>query len=124
MVIERFKVQFLQEAADFLESVDSKTREKIIYNIRKAQVISDSELFKKLNNEIWEFRTLSNKQYIRLFAFWDKTNNTETVVISTHGIVKKTGKTPKADLEKAERLRQEYFKEKIERLKKGKNENI
>lgn len=116
MVIERFKVQFLQEAADFLESVDSKTREKIIYNIRKAQVISDSELFKKLNNEIWEFRTLSNRQYIRLFAFWDKTNNTETVVISTHGIVKKTGKTPKADLEKAEKLRMAYFKEKIESL--------
>jgi phage-related protein len=114
MVIERFKVQFLQEAADFLESVDSKTREKIIYNIRKAQVINDSELFKKLNYEIWEFRTLSNKQYIRLFAFWDKTSNTETVVISTHGIVKKIGKTPKSDLEKAEKLRLAYFKEKFE----------
>lgn len=48
-----FKVLFLQEAAEFLESVDEKAREKIIYNIRKAQLISDKDLFKKITNEIW-----------------------------------------------------------------------
>jgi hypothetical protein len=35
-----------------------KLSEKILYNIRKAQSTRDPELFKKLNNEIWEFRTL------------------------------------------------------------------
>jgi phage-related protein len=66
-------------------------------------------LFKKLNTEIWEFRTLFNKTHYRLFAFWDKVGSMETVVISTHGRIKKTGKTPLADLEKAERLRKLYF---------------
>lgn len=108
----RFKVEFLQEASDFLDSLDLKTREKVIYNIWKAQFSQDNELFKKLNGEIWEFRTLFNKSHIRLFAFWDKSQKTETIVISTHGIVKKTGKTPLGDMEKAERLRQEYFKQK------------
>lgn len=108
----RFKVEFLQEASDFIDSLDSKTREKVIYNIRKAQVVNDNELFKKLNNEIWEFRTLYNKAHIRLFAFWDKSEKTDTIIISTHGIIKKTGKTPPGDLEKAERLRLEYFKQK------------
>jgi phage-related protein len=112
-VAEGFKIEFLQEAADFLDSLDLKTREKVIYNIWKARIINDNELFKKLNNEIWEFRTLFNKSHIRLFAFWDKTGKTQTVVIATHGIIKKTGKTPLGDLEKAERLRQEYFKLKI-----------
>lgn len=111
---EKFKVQFLEEAAVFLDSLEDKAREKIIYNIRKAQVTSDKELFKKLTDEIWEFRALYNKTYYRLFAFWDKTGKSDTVVVSTHGLVKKTGKTPAGDLEKAERLRKIYFKMKEE----------
>ena len=43
---EKFKVEFLEEAAEFLDSLDLKAREKIIYNIRKAQVTNDKELFK------------------------------------------------------------------------------
>jgi hypothetical protein len=54
----KFRVQFLEEASEFLDRIDEKAREKIIYNIRKSQVINDSDLFKKLNSEIWEFRTL------------------------------------------------------------------
>ena len=46
----KFKVQFLQDASDFLDSIDSKAREKIIYNIFKAQSTNDNELFKKLTN--------------------------------------------------------------------------
>ena len=109
---EKFQVQFLEEAADFLDNLEEKAREKIYYNIKKAQVTNDRELFKKLNNEIWEFRTLFNKTHYRLFAFWDKVGNSETVVISTHGLIKKTDKTPVADLEKAERLRKLYFEQK------------
>lgn len=107
----KFKVLFLEDAVRFLENLDEKAREKIIYNIRKAQVVNDNELFKKLNDEIWEFRTLYNKTYYRLFAFWNKVDNNDTLVISTHGIVKKTGKTPQSDLEKAERLRKDYFEQ-------------
>jgi len=109
---EKFQVQFLEDAADFLDNLEEKAREKIYYNIKKAQVTNDRELFKKLNNEIWEFRTLFNKTHYRLFAFWDKVGNSETVVISTHGLIKKTDKTPVDDLEKAERLRKLYFEQK------------
>ena len=109
---EKFQVQFLEEAAEFLDNLDKKVREKIYFNIRKAQVTNDRELFKKLNNEIWEFRTLFSKTHYRLFAFWDKTGNSETLVISTHGIIKKTDKTPFKELEKAEKLRSLYFENK------------
>ena len=109
---EKFKVRFLEEAHEFLENLDEKAREKIYYNIKKAQVTNDKELFKKLNSEIWEFRTLFNKTHYRLFAFWDRTDKTDTVVISTHGLIKKTGKTPQGDIEKAERLRKMYFEHK------------
>ncbi len=109
---EKFKVQFLEEASEFLDSLDRKAREKVIYNIRKAQVTNDKELFKKLTEEIWEFRTLFNKTHYRLFAFWDKTDKVDTVVISTHGLIKKTDKTPQGDLDKAERLRKLYMEQK------------
>jgi phage-related protein len=110
---ERFRVLFLEEAAEFLNTVDLKAREKIIFNIRKAQVLNDKELFKKLSGEIWEFRTLFNKTHYRFFAFWDKTEKTDTLVISTHGIIKKTDKTPVTDLNKAENSRKLYFEQKF-----------
>ena len=109
----KFKVEFLEEAAEFIESLNEKVRDKIIYNITKARFSKNKELFKKLNDEIWEFRTLINKTHYRLFAFWEKSEKTETLVISTHGIIKKTDKTPKSDLDKAERLRKEYLKLKV-----------
>ena len=108
----KFRVNFLEEAKEFLDSLDEKSRDKIYYNIWKARQVNDNELFKKLQDEIWEFRTLFNKTYFRLFAFWDKTEKENTIVISTHGIIKKTDKTPNGEIEKAEKLRTQYFKDK------------
>ncbi len=105
----KFEVKLLEDAVAFLDSLEEKVRDKIIYNITKARFSNDKELFKKLTDEIWEFRTLFNKTHYRLFAFWDKSGKTDTVVISTHGLIKKTGKTPQGDLDKAERLRKKYF---------------
>ena len=65
---------------------------------------------KKLEDDIWEFRTLYNKIAYRLFAFWDETE--KSMIVATHGIVKKTKKTPKKEIEKAKQLRIEYLKTK------------
>ena len=94
----RFRVEFLEEAKEFLDGLDEKSRDKIVYNIWKARSSNDKELFKKLQDEIWEFRTKYNKTCYRLFAFWDKSERTDTVVISTHGLIKKTDKVPKVKL--------------------------
>ncbi len=39
---EKFKVEFLEEVFKFIDGLDSKTREKILFNIDKA-----TELMKK-----------------------------------------------------------------------------
>ena len=109
---EKFKVEFLPEAVEFMESLDQKSQQKIYYNIKKAQLTNDPELFKKLNDNIWEYRTFYNKTHFRIFAFWDKSQRQQTLVLSTHGLIKKTDKTPKTDLEKAERIREQYFEQK------------
>jgi len=105
------KIQFNKEAIDFLKTLNEKVREKIIYNARKITITVDKEIFKKLEGEIWELRTIYERQCYRFLAFWDKRDNKNTLVIVTHGFVKKTSKTPKAEIEKAERMRKQYFAE-------------
>lgn len=107
-----FNVDLLGDAIDFVESLDYKVKEKIYYNAKKAQYINDRELFKKLNDHIWEFRTKYNKNIYRLLAFWDKTDTEITLVIATHGFIKKTQKTPKLEIKRAEDLRKLYFENK------------
>jgi phage-related protein len=109
---ENFKVEFLQEVIEFLDRLDKKTRSKVLLNIDKAKVKNDNKLFKKLTSDIWEFRTLYNQKQYRLFAFWDKTNRKATIVIATHGIVKKTQKTPKKHIGKATEIMKMYFNDK------------
>ena len=109
---EKFKVEFLAGAVEFMDRLDQKSQQKIYYNIKKAQLTNDPELFKKLNDNIWEFRTFYNKTHFRIFAFWDKSQGQQTLVLSTHGLIKKTDRTPKTDLEKAERIREQYFEQK------------
>lgn len=109
---KKFNIDLLGEAIDFVESLDNKTREKIYYNAKKSQYINDPEIFKKLNDDIWEFRTKFNKNHYRLLAFWDKIDQVETLVFATHGFIKKTQKTPKNEIKKAEEIRKEYFLQK------------
>jgi len=112
----KFKVIFLENANEFLESLEKKPREKVFFNIWKSREVNDPELFKKLLNEIWEFRTkYSGKQY-RLLAFWDKDESSETLVVATHGFIKKRQKTPKSEIEKAEQIRKDYFNFKNRKL--------
>lgn len=107
-----FDIIFLDEAYEFLRSLERKHYEKILYNIRKVQIEQDPELFKKLSHEIWEFRTLYQGFQFRLLAFWDKTSSTDTLVISTHGFVKKRSKVADNEIQKAIQMRTRYFENK------------
>ena len=107
-----FEILFLEEAFNFLRELDRKHHEKIIYNMRRAQVELNPELFKKLTGEIWEFRTLYQGRHYRLLAFWDKSTPDATLVVGTHAFVKKEGKVPSREIDRAMMLRSKYFIEK------------
>lgn len=107
-----FEIHLLDEAFEYLKSLDKKHSEKILYNIRKAQISRDPELFKKLTDNIWEFRTLYQGNQYRLLAFWDKSGAKDTLVVSTHGFVKKRSKVPDNEIQRAIQLRARYFEEK------------
>lgn len=107
----KFKIVYSDEVIKFLNTLDIKTKNKIAYNLEKSRYIIDKELFKKLDDsDIWEFRTLFNGTHYRLLAFWD--TDSETLVITTHGFIKKTQKTPSKEIERAEEIRKMYFNQK------------
>jgi len=108
---QKFEVILLGEVWDLLFSLDEKSRDKILYNIDKARYAHDPGLFKKINEFLWEFRTKYRKTYYRLFAFWDKTDKTTTLVVATHGIIKKSDKIPEAEINKAKRIMKKYFEQ-------------
>ena len=108
----RFKVIMSSEADAFLDTLRQDIKDKIVYNVDKdANGYMDKDLFKKLDGtDIWEFRTLYKGIQYRLLAFWD--TDAETLVIATHGFVKKTQKTPSKEINKAEAIRKLYFNSK------------
>ena len=108
----RFKVIMSSEADAFLDTLRQDIKDKIVYNVDKvANGYMDKDLFKKLDGtDIWEFRTLYKGIQYRLLAFWD--TDADTLVIATHGFVKKTQKTPSKEINKAEAIRKLYFNSK------------
>lgn len=107
----RFSIIYSEEVISFLEGLEVKAREKIMYNINKSKYVVDKSLFKKLDDtDVWEFRTLYNGIQYRVFAFWD--TEKEAIVLTTHGIIKKTQKASKKEIARAEAIRKEYFKSK------------
>ena len=108
----RFKVIMSSEADAFLDTLRQDIKDKIVYNVDKvANGYMDKDLFKTLHGtEIWTFRTLFKDIQYRLLAFWD--TDAETLVIATHGFVKKTQKTPSKEINKAEAIRKLYFNSK------------
>ena len=106
----KFSIVLTEGAQTFLESLPYEAKEKIAYNIRRVLAgEKNKELFKKLDDSdgIWEFRTLYRKIAYRLFAFWDTEQN--TLIVATHGIIKKTQKTPSREIAKAEEIKRKYF---------------
>ncbi len=66
------------------------------------------EYYKKLKNsdDIWEVRIQFGNNIFRLLGFFDGNK----LVVLTNGFAKKTQKTPKQEIDLAERRKREYFK--------------
>ncbi len=107
-----FQTRFLEEAKEFIAQLDAKAVKKLFYNIDLAEQTNDPRLFKKLREEIWEIRVRHGNNQIRLLAFWDKSDHKNTLVIATHGFIKKVDKVPANEIERAKNIRKKYFETK------------
>ena len=94
---------------DFLDSLPGKVVQKIawVLEILEQQGMLPSTYFKKLvNTEIWECRIQQGSNIYRIFCFFDK----GSIIILTHGFIKKTQKTPIDEIKRAEEYRSDYLK--------------
>jgi phage-related protein len=97
---------------DFYKSQTKKVQTKIIWTFR---IIEDLDMipeiyFKHLESTdgLYEIRIQLGSDIYRIFCFFDDQN----IVIVGHGFQKKTQKTPIKEIEKAQKIRKEYFDEK------------
>lgn len=108
MAANKLHIALTTEARAFVKSLPEKARQKIVYNINLVEGGKlDKTLFKKLNDDIWELRTLCAGACYRLLAFWDTEEG--ALVIATHGFEKKTQKTPRKEIARAEAIMKQYF---------------
>jgi phage-related protein len=107
--MRHFETRFLKDADVFLSELEPKVIKKVLYNIDLAEQTNDPKLFKKLQHDIWEFRTRYAGLQIRLLAFWDKRKKEETLVVACHGFMKKTDKVPGNEIARATKLKEKYF---------------
>ncbi|HDR67817.1 MAG TPA: type II toxin-antitoxin system RelE/ParE family toxin [Bacteroidaceae bacterium] len=97
---------------EFYWKQDLPTRKKIDWTIgllRDLEVIP-SKFFKNIKGSdgIDEIRIMMSRNIFRIFCFFDEKNT----IIVLHGYQKKTQKTPKREIARAERLKREYHERK------------
>lgn len=106
------EIILLPEAEKFIDNIEISARKKIFFAIRKTKLRIFGDWFKKLKSskDIFEFRIKDSNKFFRLFAFWDRSGGKETLIVCSHGLIKKSNKTPKNEIEKAEMIKEKYFK--------------
>jgi phage-related protein len=95
---------------EFLDSLSGKVAQKVLWtlNLLEDLEIVPSIYFKKLTGtgDIWECRIQYGSNIYRIFCFFDS----HSVVVLTHGLVKKCQKTPQREIEKAESYRKDFLR--------------
>ena len=116
-MVKPLKVILMPEAEEYLSKVERKIQFKILNSIQKTETGFKGEWFAKLKetNGIYEFRERDSKYFYRILAFWDSENDKETLILATHGFDKKTNKTPKSEIKRAESIKETYFLNKNKR---------
>jgi phage-related protein len=94
---------------EFLDSLPGKVAQKVLWVISLLEdlEIVPSAYFKKLSGteEIWECRIQYGSNIYRIFCFFAG----HSVVVLTHGLEKKSMKTPRKEIERAESYRRDYL---------------
>ncbi len=111
---EKLRISFLYKNyfTDFYIIQKPKVKEKIIWTIKLVETlrIVPEEYFKHLESTdgLYEIRVKYGSDIFRIFSFFDNGR----LIVLANGFQKKSQKTPKQEIEKAEKIKVEYFAEK------------
>jgi phage-related protein len=94
---------------DYLDSLSEKQVEKVFFVLDFIEHfhVVPRKFFKKLEgaDDIWEARIQYGNNIFRLLGFFDGSE----LVILNHAFTKKTQKTPRKEINKAEQRKKDYF---------------
>ena len=92
---------------EFMAALDDGTRDKVLYILAllRTQDRMPVKFIKIVKDGLYELRIEYNKNIYRLFFIFDGNK----IVVLFNGFQKKTQKTPRTEIEKALKLREEYY---------------
>lgn len=95
---------------DFMETLSDKERNKMEYIISLLATVDRMpvKFMKSIRDGIYELRMEYNSNIYRLFFIFDD----GSIVILFNGFQKKTQKTPQNEIEKALKIKKEYYDQK------------
>ena len=95
---------------DFFHSLDTKTQDKVLYGLMllETQDRLPAKFIRHIREGVFELRIEYNGNIYRLFFCFDGNN----IVILFNGFQKKTHKTPTNEIERAIKLKNEYYERK------------
>lgn len=97
---------------EFYKDQTDKVKKKIIWTFKVIEEVNRiPEIYlKHLKNTtgLYEIRVQVGNNIFRIFCFFDLDN----IVVVGHGFQKKTQKTPKQQIERAEQIKKEYYESK------------
>lgn len=97
---------------DFFESLDEEVKKKFNWTLKLISTIErvPIKFFKHLEGStgLYEVRVEFGGNIYRVFSFFDEGR----LVILINGFQKKSQQTPKKEIDRAEKLKKEYFDEK------------
>jgi phage-related protein len=97
---------------DFFATLKPEVQKKFNWTLKLLSTVDrvPEKYFKHLTGSsgLYEIRVEVGSDIYRVFSFFDKGK----LVILVNGFQKKTPKTPKSELELAEKIKQQYFDEK------------
>lgn len=95
---------------DFIEQLSEGERRKIDYGLQllKTQEWLSTKFVKLIREGLFELRTEFNGNIYRVFFIFDDGQ----IVVLFNGFQKKTQKTPSTEIEKALKIKEQYYAEK------------
>jgi len=95
---------------DFYGPLRQNVKDKVDYVLEIIMTVQrvPTRFLKHLEDGIYEIRIEVGSDIYRIFSFFDDNK----LVVLLHGFQKKTQKTPRREIERAKKLRKEYYGEK------------
>ena len=114
--MKRIIITFGGYFEDFIEGLSEKERQKVDYllTLLRTQDRLPIKFIKLIRESVYELRIEYNSNIYRIFFVFDD----DKIVVLFNGFQKKTQKTPHSEIEKAIKIKNEYYEFKRQQNKK------